>query len=498
MDPFDDLKQRCAVIADLNAAGGLLRWDQETHMPPGGAEPRALQLATLRALAHQQLCDPAIGRLLEQLEPRLASLDPHSDEAAILRLTRRDHDRAVKVPEELVREMAAHGARATEAWRTARRQDDFSLFRPWLEQGIALMRRFVDCFAPEGNPYDVLLDRFEPGMTQARIAGIFGAIKPRLVALAAKIAATGRADDSPLRRRVDPATQMDMARWVTEAIGFDYSRGRIDLTTHPFCSSTSYNDVRLTVRFDPDHILSGLMAAIHEAGHGLHGQNMSPELFRTMANGSTSAIAESQSRLFENNLARGAAFWRWYLPHFQQQAGGVFDDLDAETAYAAVNRVAPSLIRVQADEVTYGLHIILRFELEDALLNGEVSVADAPGVWRDKMEESLGIRPPSDATGILQDIHWSGGLFGYFPDYLLGSMLAAQLWQRMGADQPGREAAIEAGEFGDILTWSREQVMRWGRKLTIDEVAEQSTGQPLATEPYAAYLEAKYGALYGV
>lgn len=494
---MQQLAERIAMVRDLGGAAALLGWDQETHMPPGGAEPRAHQLATLRTLSHKLLADPAVGALLDELEaePR----DPETPEALQIKLTRRDYDRATRVPTELVREMAEAGSRAVEVWKKARPADDFASFAPCLQHNIELMHRWCDCFAPFDDVYDPLIDRHEPGLTYAAIRDLFEPLKPRLIQLAAKIAARGDVvDTGAIRRPVPPDRQLAFCRQVTAAIGFDYRCGRIDLSAHPFCGGPSHRDVRLTTRFDPSNPLPGLMASIHEAGHGIHAQHMDPRWYRTSLIGSTSAIAESQSRFLENNLGRSRAFWSWLLPLFQSAYAPTFDGVDLDTAYKAVNRVAPSLIRVEADEVTYGLHIILRFELEHAALHGEVAVSDLPEAWNAKMQDYLGITPPSAKDGVLQDVHWSGGMFGYFPDYLLGSIFAVQLHEAMAADLPDWEQQVAAGQFAPILSWLEEKVQRWGRAWTLPELAVRATGRELTVEPYVAYLERKFGEIYAL
>ncbi len=387
-----------------------------------------------------------------------------------------------------------------QAWRTARAENAFGVFEPLLQQMVDLQVEWAACFGASDNPYDRLLDRWEPGLDYAQVDAVFAGLKPPLVNLVKAIGEhADRVDPSALRRHVDPARQMAFSRETVARLGYSFAHGRIDLSAHPFTSASSYRDARLTTRFDPTNATSGLMSSIHESGHGMHRQNTHPALYRTiLVSSPAQAIAESQSRLYENNLGRSRAFWRWLYPQFQAAFAPAFDDLDGETVYRAVNHVAPSLIRVEADEVTYGLHIILRFELENDLINGRVKVGDLPAEWNARMEQYLGVVPPTDSDGVLQDIHWSMNYYGYFPDYLLGSIWAVQLWNAMQADQPDLERQIERGEFGAILDWLREKVMQHGVKFTLPELSERAVGGPLRWEPYMEYLTAKYGDIYGL
>jgi carboxypeptidase Taq len=417
-----------------------------------------------------------------------------------VRVRRRDYDQLVRVPGELVEAMARTTSLAKQAWRDARVRKDYELFRPHLEEVIALRVRWAECFRPFDNPYDPLLDAFEPGMTYAGIRQVFDGLKPRLVDLVAKIAKNADAvDDAVLRRSVDEVRQIELCRGVTERLGYDYARGRLDLSAHPFSSRFVPGDVRITTRVTENDPVMSLMSSVHEAGHAMHAQALSPTLYRTGLDvGNMQAIAESQSRFFENVIGRSLPFWRWLHPILQYAYAPAFDDTTAEALYRGVNKVEPGFIRVDADEVTYGLHIMLRFELENELMNGRISAAELPGAWNDRMEAYLGIRPPHDGLGVLQDIHWSSGYIGYFPDYLLGSLFAVQLWDRMKQDVPDVEARLEQGDFAPPLAWLEERVMRHGRKFTLPELAERAVGGPLRWEPYMAYLHERYGTLYGV
>lgn len=498
-EKYQQLKERLARVRDLKNAESVLNWDQETYMPPGGAQGRADSLATLAALAHQYFVDEEIGQLLEDLKPYEEQLDPASDEASLIRVTRREYLREVRVPASLVEERARTSSLAHHAWVEAREKDDFSIFAPLLEKQFELAIQYAECFEHGGNPYNPLLDAFEPGIDSEQIVTVSSGLKPELVELAAEISAhQDRVDDSPMRVHWDEKAQIEFSRQVTEAIGYDYQRGRMDLAAHPFSISFSQGDVRITTRVDSDFIGTCLMGSIHEAGHAMYEQNISPALYRTgLDTGASMAVHESQSRFYENIVGRSLPFWRYWYPKLQA-ALPTLKPLSLEKFYKALNKSQPSLIRTEADEVTYGLHIILRFELEKDLIEGRVKVADLPQEWNDRMERYLGVRPPNDALGVLQDIHWSWALIGYFPDYLLGSIFAVQLWERMKQDIPDVEAQIERGEFGAVLGWQCEHVHQHGSKFTLPELAQRITGGPLRWEPYMAYLRAKYGEVYGL
>ncbi len=497
---YEQLTARLGRVRDLEMAAAVMGWDQEVAMPPGGVQTRADQLTTLQSLMHQYLVDEEMGALLEALRSYEAELDPDSDEASIIRVNRRDYEQEVRVPTDLVEELAQVTAQAQAIWAQARQESNFKLFEPILTRVMDLQRRLAGCFPEYANPYDALLDRFDPGVTYEYIAGVFDGLKPGLVQLVAEITAhRDRVDASLLKFPVDEAIQMQLTREVTTQIGYDYTRGRVDKSTHPFSTHFSTGDVRITTRFDPENIASSLMSSVHEAGHAMYEQNVSPALYRTrLDSGASTAVHESQSRFYENIVGRGRAFWSYWYPRLQAMVAPKLDAVDLEAFYRALNRVEPSLIRVEADEVTYGLHIMLRFELENDLINERVKVADLPEIWNARMQEYLGITPPNDRLGVLQDIHWAFGLVGYFPDYLLGSILAVQLWERMQRDLPDVEAQIARGEFGAILGWQRTHIHQHGRKFTLPEITLRATGETLRWEPYLSYLRAKYSEIYGL
>jgi carboxypeptidase Taq len=496
-EKLQELKQRLARGIDLAYAGNMLDWDQSVMMPPGGAQQRADQVATLSALAHQFLTDEMVGRLLEDLRLYEESLPFESDEASLIRVARRDYERRVRIPGELVEEVARTSSLAEQAWRQARKTSDFALFAPHLKKTVDLNIRMAECFAPYENRYDPLLDYYEPGLTQAIIAPIFAELRPKLSALIRAISAhKDRVNASVLHRSVSVDRQLAFNQEVTGLLGYNYDWGRLDTSAHPFTTRIAPWDVRITTRFKEDEPIDALMSSIHEAGHGIHIQNMSKALYRTgLEIGPSQAINESQARFFENMLGRSKAFWRFMYPKLQQAYAPQFNDLPLDLFYAAINRVEPGLIRVEADEVTYGMHIMLRFEIENDLINERVRVGDLPEIWNAKMQEYLGITPSNDAAGVLQDIHWTSG-FGYFPDYLLGSMFSAQLWEAVKLAHPDIEDQIARGEYGAVVGWLRERVMQHGRKFTLPQMAQQATGQALTAEPYLAYLTHKFSEIY--
>lgn len=495
---LEELRKRTAQIVRLAQVYGLLEWDQQTYMPPGAAEARAEQCATLSRLIHDLMTTEEYGGLLAQSEQDLDGADPDSDDARLLVVARRHYDQATRVPSDLVAELARHAALSQEVWVRARQQNDFAAFMPYLKRMVELTRRMAECLGYKSHIYDALIDRYEPGTTTADVAAMFSGMKPQLVALVHAIAASPvKASDAALHGDFPVAAQRDLTWRVVQALGYDTHRGRQDEAAHPFCSNFSRNDVRITTRFDPGFLSQALYASIHETGHALYEQGSPPQYEGTeMAGGASLGVHESQSRLWENMVGRSRAFSRYLLPLLKSAFPAACAPLDAETLYRAANRVAPSFIRVEADEVTYNLHILLRFELECRLLEGSLTVEDLPAAWNQKMQENLGITPPDDSLGCLQDVHWSGGLIGYFPTYSIGNLLAGQLWRQLRADIPDMPSKIESGEFAPILDWLREHVHRYGAKYFPRELVLKATGEPLSAGPFTDYLREKYDELY--
>lgn len=494
-----ELREKLAEVEDLGRAARVLGWDQQTMMPPGGAPARAEQLATLERLAHELFTAPSIGRLLEELRPYEESLEPASVDASLVRVTRRDFEKAVRVPPELSADIARSASLAQQAWIEARAASDFERFRPHLERNLELKNRYVDCFEPDGERYDVLLDDYEHGTAAAEVRELFARIKERLVPLIAAVGEAGRPVDTGLLHGAFPVDrQLAFERTVLGRFGYDDESWRMDPAAHPFATNFSHRDIRLTTRHASDN-LTGLFASMHECGHGLYEYGSDPELDRTpLAGGVSLGLHESQSRLWENLVGRSRAFWRRFYPELRETFPDELDADAGEEFYRAVNCVRPSLIRVDADEVTYGLHVILRFELEQELIEGRLASTDLPDAWNGRMLEYLGVEVPSDADGVLQDIHWSGGTFGYFPTYLLGSVMSVQIWEAAGRAIPDLEEQVGAGEFAALREWLRENLHRHGRMFTPKQTLARVAGGPIDPDPYLAYLEHKVEDVYGV
>lgn len=495
---IQQLKTHLAEIADLNAASALLGWDQQVNMPPEGAEARGNQLGTLGRIAHDRETSPELGKLLDELKPYAAGLDPDSDEARLIKVAARDYEKAVRVPSDYVVEASQVQSLAYQAWVEARQKSDFSLFRPHLEKVIELAQRYITFFPPADHPYDILLDDYEPGMKTAEVQTIFNAIRPKQVELIKAIAGKPQVDDSFLHQPFDEKKQWDFGVEVITQFGYDWRCGRQDKAPHPFTQGTSIHDVRITTRVDPKFLNSMLFGTMHECGHGLYDQGHAPELERSpLSEGASLAVHESQSRLWENLVGRSLPFWQHFYPRLQ----ATFPQLkkvSLDKFYRGINKVQPSLVRVEADEATYNLHIMLRMEIEIALMEGTVAVKDLPEAWNTRMQDYLGVTPPNDALGVLQDVHWSSGMIGYFSTYALGNLISAQLWEKVNQDLPDLSAQIRDGKFDALLAWLREKVHRHGKKFEPQELVQKVTGSRIDPHPYLRYLNHKYGEIYGV
>jgi carboxypeptidase Taq len=484
------LRERIGEIHDLDRASALLGWDQQTKMPPGGAGVRAEQLATLDRLSHEALTSDEMGELLEELAPVEDSLDYDSDEAALIRLVRREWEKARRVPAELQAEMSRSASLAMPVWVKARQDADFSQFLPALQKNVELRRRYVECFDDFDEPYDVLLDDFEPGMKTAEVRAVFDRLKEEQIPLVAEIRQDG---ERPLRGGPFPIErQKEFELKVIERFGYDPSEWRLDAAVHPFASSIAITDIRLTTRYFEDN-LDGLFGTMHETGHGLYEHGVARELERTpLAHGASLGFHESQSRMWENMVGRSLPFWRHVFPQLQATFPEAVGSATVDDWYRSVNWVEPSLIRVEADEATYNLHIILRFELEQELLAGSIDLADLPEIWNQRMKQYLGVEPPNDAVGVLQDMHWAVGLIGYFSTYALGNVISGQLWEKVTAEIPDLHDQFERGGFGALAEWLHENLWRHGRKYMPRELIERITGGGLDPEPYLRYLRGKY------
>jgi carboxypeptidase Taq len=487
---------KVAELADIGHAEGMLSWDQETYMPPKGAAMRARAQGTLAGLHHERLTAPELVGLVKDLKGQ----DLTGDAAVNVREVGRSQDRALKIPKELVVELSQTESLSHEAWIAAREKADFAHFQPWLEKILKLKKEVAERVGYEGTIYNALLDEYEPYTRAEDIEPVFAALKDKLVPLVEKIAATGKFPAKGVLDQDFPvAEQEELGRQVLEDLGFDLEAGRLDVAVHPFCSGTSRDDVRLTTRYSADWLPGSLFGTIHEAGHGLYEQGLPEDAVATPAGGSVSlGIHESQSRLWENMVGRSRAFSTHYLPRLKALFPTQLQNVNLDEFYAAVNQVEPSLIRVEADEVTYNLHILLRFELERDLFEGRVEVKDLPSVWNERMQQYLGVCPPDDAQGVLQDVHWSFGLMGYFPTYTLGNLYGAQFFHQAQQELPDLEGQIGRGEFGGLKTWLNDKVHNRGSRLRASELVEEVTGEKLSADYFTNYLEAKFGALYNL
>ena len=500
IDSLQQFKARFAMISRLGQAAGLLGWDQQTYMPSGAVMARAEQMAALGQFLHELATSDQTGALLTASEAETAGQPDDSDDVRMLRVARREFDKVTKIPVELATEMARQNAIGQDVWARARHANDFAMFAPVLEKTLDLTRQMAECLGYKDHLYDALIENYEPGTTTADVAAMFAELKPDLVALTHSIAHSTRpVDDRVLHGDFPTEQQKALTLSVVAAIGYDLTRGRQDIAEHPFCANFSRDDVRITTRFDPKFLNQALYASMHEAGHAMYEQG-SPAAYEgtTLAGGASLGVHESQSRLWENLVGRSRGFCRWVYPQLQSHFPDALAHSNAESFYRAVNKVTPSLIRVEADEVTYNLHTLLRFELECDLLTGSLAVADLPAAWQAKMEAYLGVTPPSDAEGVLQDVHWSCGLIGYFPTYSIGNLLSAQLWEAAQAALPGLDAQIERGEFTPLLGWLRANVHSYGSKYLPKELVLKATGRPLSSRAYMAYLTAKYSDIYAL
>lgn len=484
-----ELKRHLGEIKDLARIEALLAWDLEVWMPPGGQPSRTSQIETLAGILHARRVDDRIGELTDELAPYAETLPYDSDGACLVRVARADWERARKVPTELASELEGAAASSYAAWVAARENDDFESFRPWLERVLELRLRWIECFTPYDDPYDVALDHWERGMRAADVRRIFAALEPELVALVAEYATDE--DDAFMHGPFPIGPQETLSRELVERLGGTWEAFRLDRTVHPFMTAFGLRDIRITSRYDETD-LNSLFTAMHECGHGLVEFGVSPSLEGTpLCDGASSAIHESQSRLWENVVGRSLPFWRWFYPRVQESFPGVLANVPLEDFHRAVNSVRRTFIRVDADETTYGLHVILRFDLEQELLGGRLAVRDLPDAWSARFRDLFDLEVPDDRMGVLQDVHWSGGAFGYFPTYLLGTLLSVQVWEKVREAVPDVDEQIERGDFAAAHEWLREHLYSLGRKLTPAETVERVVGGPITHEPYVRYLRQK-------
>jgi carboxypeptidase Taq len=491
---YDELKARLAEIHDLRRAQEILFWDQTVMMPPGGGPARGAQVTTLDRIAHEKFVSDEIGKLLDDLAGSEQELGYDSDEASLIRTTRRDWEKLRRVPADLAADITGAAAEAHDVWAKAREDSDYELFLPHLEKAVDLKRRYIDCFDGYDEPYDVLLDDYEPGMKTPEVRAVFDELKAELVPLIAEIGSV-EGDDAFMAGPWPVDKQHEYSLEIIRRFGFDESFARLDLTVHPFAASSGTQDIRLTTRYKDEDITS-IFTAMHECGHGLYEHGVSPTLERTpLCHGVSSALHESQSRMWENIVGRSRPFWNHFYPSFQATFPEAVGDVDQERFYRAINRVKPSYIRVDADEATYNLHIILRFELEQEILAGTIGLKELPEAWNARFEEYLGIPVPNDSLGVLQDVHWSSGGFGYFPTYSLGNIISVQIWEKVLSELPDLPDQFEQGEFGQLHDWLRTRLYSLGRKFTPQETLERVVGGPIDAGPYIRYLKEKLGAL---
>ncbi|HEY9154649.1 MAG TPA: carboxypeptidase M32 [Opitutaceae bacterium] len=491
---FETLTAKLKRAQVLASVSELLGWDEQVNLPADSADQRAEQRSIMAESQHELICDPEIGTLLARLEKDLNALT--EEQRIVVRWARRDYDRETKLPAEFVREKAAQGSRGYHAWAEARAASDFARYAPVLQKNLELAKQEAAYLNFGDKPYDYMIDRHDPGMTAATVERLFGELRQELVPLVRAITQSnvkGRAD----RLRGFPVDKQEaFLREVTTRIGFNYRRGRLDVSLHPFCSGTG-SDIRMTTRFDADNPLDSLFSSIHETGHGLYEQGLARDQHHTALGQSVGmGVHESQSRLWENQVARSRGFWKFFEPKFRAAFPEQLKEISSQDLYLAINAVEPTLIRVDADEVTYNLHIVLRFEIEKKLFDGTLAVKDLPSAWNNASEALLGLRPKSDREGVLQDVHWSDGAFGYFPSYCIGNMMAAQLWYYALSLRPQLEDDFAAGDFTWLLNWLRQEVHGRGKRFETGALVEKITGEPLSPRHLIRYLKDRYGPLY--
>ena len=497
---YNQLKTRLIEVNDIQAAAGLLHWDQSTYMPPGGAAARARQSATLRRLAHEKFTDPTIGKLLDDLIPYEQSLDYSSDEASLLRLTRRQYERAIKIPSDFLAEVATHTSESYQVWTEARPANDFERVRPYLEKTLEYSRQSANFFPGYDHIADPLIEPRDYGMKAADVKKVFAELREQLVPIASSITSQPPADDTCLHKMYPEEKQLSFGLDIATKFGYDLNRGRSDKTHHPFMTKFSLGDVRITTRSKEDSLGEAMFCTMHETGHALYEQGIRMDFEGTpLARGTSAGVHESQSRLWENIVGRSKGFWKCFYPQLQQLFPDQLNDVSLDTFHRAINKVERSLIRTEADEVTYNLHVMLRFDFELALLEGEMEIKNLPNAWRERFEADFGIAPPDDKDGVLQDVHWYYNLIGGgFQGYTLGNILGAQFYATALETHPNIPNEIENGEFQTLHNWLIDNVYQHGSKFTAPEIIERATGKSMTIEPYMKYLRTKYGELYSL
>ncbi|MCA9936857.1 MAG: carboxypeptidase M32, partial [Anaerolineales bacterium] len=494
----EELKNRLFEVNDLNMIGAVLNWDQSTYMPPGGAAARGRQMATAGRIAHEKFTDAAVGKLLDDLQSYEESLPYDHDDAALIRVTRRNYEQLTKVPGELLATFLAHSAETYQIWAKARPENDFTAVSTHLEKTVDYSRQIANCFPGYDHIADPLIDFSDLGMKAESVRTLFAELREALVPLAQAITAQELADDSCLKQTYPENEQLAFGQQIIKAYGYDFERGRQDKTHHPFMTKFSLGDVRITTRVKENDLSEALFSTLHEAGHALYEQGINMAYEGTpLANGTSSGVHESQSRLWENQVGRSRTFWQHYYPQLQAAFPAQLGAVSLDTFYRAVNKVQRSLIRTDADEVTYNLHVMIRFDLELALLEGSLSVKDLPEMWHGRYQSDLGLRAPDDSDGVLQDVHWYGGLVGgAFQGYTLGNIMSALFYEQALTAHPEIPAEIGQGQFNTLHTWLQNSIYTHGSKFTANELVERVTGAPLTIAPYIRYLQTKFGELY--
>ncbi len=499
-DLTEELYGLTKEISTLNSCLAVLDWDERTYMPPNGSENRANQIALLAGMSHDRLTSSRIGEIINEL--LYIGLNPTDDDidSANLREIKRAYDRAVKIPKSLVEELSRTITLSQRAWQEAREKSDFAAFKPWMEKIVKLKRQEAEAVGYDGTPYNAMLDDFEPGATTEQITKVFAGLRNELVDLIAKIKSSGNGPDGSIITRDYPVDRQEkFGMDVAAAIGFNFESGRLDLTVHPFCTGFGPGDIRITTRYNKNHFPGAFFGIMHEAGHGIYEQGLLDKYYGTPCGESTSlGIHESQSRMWENMVGRNKSFWKHFFSKAQATFPKALKDVTLDQFHFAVNDVRSSYIRVEADEATYNLHILLRFEMESAFFNGDIKVEDVPAIWNEKFEKYFGIKPPDDREGCLQDVHWSAGLIGYFPTYTLGNLYAAQFFAKAGEDLGDLDSQFAKGDFSQLLGWLRENIHQHGQRYRAEDLVKKVTGKPLSHQPLMEYLNAKFSELYGI
>ncbi len=491
---LDDLKNRLREVEDLNLASALLNWDQATYMPPGGAPARGRQMGLLSRLAHERFTDPAVGRLLDELQSYEESLEPEHDDAALIRVTRRNYERSVRIPSQLMADLNEHAALGYQTWTMARPADDFAAVQPHLEKTLDFSRRLADCFPGYEHIADPLINFADEGMKAESIRALFADLRGQVVPLLRQILDQPEVDDSCIHQTFPEEKQREFGEMIIRELGYDFNRGRQDKTHHPFMTKFSLGDVRITTRFEEDYLGSGLFSTIHESGHAMYEQGINMKYEGSpLAHGTSAGVHESQSRLWENVVGRSRTFWGHYFPQLQATFPQQLGDVTLNTFYNAINKVQTSLIRTEADQMTYDLHVMIRFDLELALLEGSLEVKDLPEAWGARYQSDLGTRAKDNRDGVLQDVHWYAGVIGgAFQGYTLGNIMSALFYRQALVAHPEIPSQIGRGEFGTLHGWLRENIYQHGAKFTADELVQRVTGGELTIEPYIAYLRGKF------